>query len=256
MQVAYQLWAPPQDPANYADQKMTVEYAVGRPAVAGAAYKLSENIDKSQFDSSGSLVGGKKLPLTGQPMGNYMVSISVDQPGSQQAASFTLPFSVSTGGASRDVWDLTDAGLAKDSQSGLVDKERALVLLSQGKVDEARPWFRRALSRNHSDEISKSRLVDAYFTRKDYAAILSLFKDAGVTDNSDSQTILQIADSFSQTGNVGEAISLVESALHSRQENGPFYLALAGYYRKTGDTTKAAQLETQGKSRITATPAQ
>jgi len=256
MQVAYQLWAPPQDPANYANQKMTVEYALGRPAIGGAAYKLSENIDKTQFDPSGSLVGGKKLPLLGQPMGNYMMSISVDQPGAAPGATFTLPFSVSPGGASRDVWDLTDAGLAKDSQSGLVDRERALVLLSQGKVDEARLWFRRALSRNHSDEISKSRLVAAYFARKDYAAILSLYKDAGITDNSDSQIILQISDSFSQTGNVREAISLVESALRSRQENGPLYLALAGYYRKAGDAAKAAELEAQGKSRMANTPAQ
>ncbi len=250
IQVAYQLWATPQDPAKYADQKMTVEYAVGRPAIGGAAMHMSENIDKTQFDPSGSLVGGKKLPLMGQPMGSYMMSVSVDQPGTPQGASFSLPFSVSPGGASRDVWDLTDAGLAKDSQGGLVDRERALVLLSQGKVDEARPWLRRALSRNHSDEISRSRLVEAYYNRKDYVAVLSLYKDAGITDQSDSKTLLQIAERFAQTAGVRDAISFLEPTLASHQEDAPLYLALAEYYRKLGDDKKASELETKGRSHL------
>jgi len=254
MQVTYQLWAPPQDPANYADQKMTVEYAVGRPAVAGAAIKVSENIAKDQFDPSGSMVSGKKLPLAGQPLGNYMLSISVDQAGASQSAFSTLPFSVTPQAATRNVWDLTDSTLAKDSASGLMDRERALCLLSLGKQDESRAWFRRALARNHSDEIARSRLVDAYYARKDYASILSLYKDAGITDQSDSETILRIAESFAQTGAVRDAISLLDSALRSRDDNGPLYLALAGYYRKSGDTAKAAELEAKGKSRLVTSP--
>lgn len=119
-----------------------------------------------------------------------------------------------------------------------------------GKTDEARPWFRRALDRNHSDEIARSRLVDAYYNRKDYAAILSLYKDAGVTDQSDSATILRIAESFSQTGGTQDAISLLESALRTRQEDGPLYLALAEYYRKSGDLKKATELEAKGKSHL------
>ena len=59
MQVTYQIWASPQDPENYGDQKMNVEYAVGRPAAAGDATVVSESIAKDQFDPMGSLVGGK-----------------------------------------------------------------------------------------------------------------------------------------------------------------------------------------------------
>jgi tetratricopeptide (TPR) repeat protein len=138
----------------------------------------------------------------------------------------------------------------KESASGLLDRERALCLFSLGKQDESRAWFRRALARNHSDEISKSRLVGAYYARKDYAAILSLYKDVGITDQSDSETILRIAESFAQTGGIREAISVLESALHSREEDGPLYLALAGFYRKAGNTTKAAELEAKGKSHL------
>lgn len=253
VQVAYQVWARPQDPANYTDQKMTVEYAVGRPAVPGAAIKVSEEIAKNQFDPSGSMVSGKKLPLTGQPTGNYMLSVSIDQPGAPQSAFTTLPFSVMPEAAARDVWDLTDPTLEKDSTSGLMDRERALCLLSLGQQDESRAWFRRALQRNHSDEIARSRLVDAYYARKDYAAILSLYKDAGITEQSDSDTILRIAESLGRTGGVRDAISLLESALATRDDIGPLYLALAGYYRQAGDTAKAADFEAKGKSRMATT---
>jgi GWxTD domain-containing protein len=250
MQVTYQIWAAPQDPASYADQKMTVEYAVGRPAVAGAAVKLSENIAKNQFDPSGSMVSGKKLPLEGQPPGNYMLSISIDQPGAPRAAYATLPFSVLAQPPAREVWDLTDPSLAKDAASGLLDRERALCLLEQGKRDEARAWFRRALSQDHTDEISRARLVEAYYSASDSSSILSLYKDEGITDQSDAETVLRIADSFAQASDPRTAISIVEFALHSHEENGPLYLALAGYYRKAGDAAKAAELESKGRSRL------
>jgi Tfp pilus assembly protein PilF len=85
---------------------------------------------------------------------------------------------------------------------------------------------------------------------------LSLYKDAGITDQSDAETALRIADSFAQTGDMRNAISILESALHSREDNGPLYLALAGYYRKTGDAAKAAELESKGRSRLTPGTAQ
>jgi tetratricopeptide (TPR) repeat protein len=200
------------------------------------------------------MVSGKKLPLEGQPLGNYMLSISIDQPGAPRSAFSTIPFSVTPDAAARNVWDFTDPNLTKDAASGLLDSERALCLLALGKQDESRAWFRRALDRNHSDEIARSRLVDAYYSRKDYAAILSLYKDVAITDQSDSETILRIAESFGQTGALREAISLLESALRSRQEDGPLYFALAGYYRKAGDTVKAAELEAKGKSRLAPSP--
>jgi len=254
MQVTYQLWATPQDPANYADQKMTVEYAVGRPAIAGAAIKLSESIAKDQFDPSGSMVSGKKLPLQGQPMGNYMLSISVDQQGRSQNAHSTMPFSVTSEPQTRDVWDLIDPARAADAASGVTDRERALCLLSEGKQDEARAWFRRALAANHSDEIARSRLVDAYYARKDYSSILSLYKDVGISEQSDTDTILRIAESFGHTGAPRDAISLLENALGTRDDSGPLYLALAGYYRQAGDAAKAAELETKGKARLASEP--
>ena len=74
-----------------------------------------------------------------------MLSISINQSGTAQRAFLTLPFAIFPGAATPDVWDFTNATLEKDAASGVPDRERALCLLSQGKMDESRAWFRRAL---------------------------------------------------------------------------------------------------------------
>ena len=93
--------------------------------------------------------------------------------------------------------------------------------------------------------------MDAYFARKDYAAVVSLYHDASVTDATDSETLLRIATSLEKTGKPKDAISLLESVLHQRPEEGPLYLALAGYYDKIGNAQKANELARKGKSYLT-----
>ena len=247
IKIAYQIWARPQDPANYSGQKMTVEYGVGRPAIAGASSTISEEIAKEQFDPSGSLVSGKELPLVDRPPGAYLLSVAINQLGTPQHASSTMPFAILPGAAKPDVWDLTDPSLQKATETGLVYRERALCLIEEGKMDEARQWFRLALSRNHQDEISRERLVEAYSARKDYAAIQSLYKDVGITEQSDTGTILRIAEGLDRTSGAAGAIALLESALVSRQDSGALYIALAGYYRKNDDVKRAAEAEAKGK---------
>jgi GWxTD domain-containing protein len=247
IKIAYQIWARPQDPANYSGQKMTVEYGVGRPAIAGASSTITEDISKEQFDPSGSLVSGKELPLADRPPGAYLLSVAINQPGSPQHAASTMPFAILPGAAKPDVWDLTDPALAKAVETGLIYRERAQCLLEEGKADDARQWFRLALSKNHQDEISRERLVEAYSARKDYAAIQSLYKDVGITEQSDTGTILRIAEGLDRQNGTLAAIELLESALASRQDSGALYIALAEYYRKNGDVKKAAEAEAKGK---------
>jgi GWxTD domain-containing protein len=258
LQVAYQIWQEPKPPSTSggdAKQALQVEYAMGRPAVPGGTTTVKEEISAGQFDGGGSLVNGKKFSLDGQPLGNYMLTVTVSQPGSGHRAFGTLSFSILTSSSLANTWDVTDPLARQDAEKGVWDEQRGLCDLAAGKRDEARALFRHALDRNHSDEIARSRLVDAYYARKDYAAILSLYHDAGITDQSDLETILRIAESFDQTGKVQDAISVLESTLTSRPESGPLYLSLAAYYRKIGNTKKAAELEAKGKSRLAPSPA-
>ncbi len=260
LQVAYQIWQAPKasgpSPVATAGPALQVEYAMGRPAIPGGTTTVKEEISGGQFDGGGSLVNGKKFSLEGQPVGNYMLTVTVGQAGSGHRAFGTLNFSVLNSSPVANTWDVSDPFARQDAEKGVLDEQRGLCELAAGKQDEARAFFRRALDRNHSDEIARSRLVDAYYARKDYAAILSLYQDAGITDQSDPETILRIAESFDQAGKTQEAISVLESALSSRTENGPLYLSLAEYYRKIGNGKKAAELEAKGKSHLSVAPSQ
>jgi tetratricopeptide (TPR) repeat protein len=110
------------------------------------------------------------------------------------------------------------------------------------------------LQLDHSNDIARARLVDAYFSKKDYAAVASLFSDAGVTDTTDSETLLRISASLEKRGNASQAISVLETALRSRPEEGPLYLALAQYYTEIGNVAKAADLMQKGKSLLSEGP--
>jgi Tfp pilus assembly protein PilF len=132
-----------------------------------------------------------------------------------------------------------------------LDQQRGLCYLAQGEPDQARSWLRRSLQLNHANDPARARLVDAYFARKDYAAVVSLYHDASVTDSTDSETLLRIAASLEKTGKPKDAISLLEGALHGRPEDGPLYLALSGYYVRIGNPQKADELARKGRSYLT-----
>jgi len=254
LQVMYQIWAPPQDPRTRLGKKLEVQYDFGMPASPGSTSKVKDQIGMEQFDATGSLVTGKKLSLEKQSVGNYILNISVSDPATRQNGFATMNFKILDSSSLPAVWDVVEPGIAQDAEKGILDQQRGLSHLALGQVEEARVWFRRALQLDHSDDIARARLVDAYFSRKDYAAVVSLFSDAGVTEKTDSETLLRIATSFEKQGNTQQAISVLEAALQSRPEEGPLYLALAQYYGSLGKPQKAAELATRGKSLLSPDP--
>jgi hypothetical protein len=252
LQVVYQIWAPPEDPRTRLGKKLDVEYDFGKPAAPGGTSRVKEEIGTEQFDAKGSLVTGKKLSLEKQSTGNYILNVLVSDPATRQNGFATMSFKILDGSSLPAVWDVIEPGIAQDREKGILDQQRGLCHLAFGQVDEARVWFRRALQLDHSDDVARARLVDAYFSRKDYAAVVSLFSDAGVTERTDSETLLRIATSFEKQGNTQQAISVLEAALQSRPEEGPLYLALAQYYGAVGNPEKAAELTKKGKSYLSA----
>ena len=254
LQVVYQIWAPPQDPRTRLGKKLEVQYDFGMPASPGSTSKVKDEIGMEQFDATGSLVTGKKLSLEKQSMGNYILNVSVSDPATRQNGFATMNFKILDSSSLAAAWDVVEPGIAQDAEKGILDQQRGLSHLALGQVEEARVWFRRALQLDPSDDIARARLVDAYFSRKDYAAVVSLFSDAGVTEKTDSETLLRIATSFEKQGNTQQAISVLEAALQSRPEEGPLYLALAQYYGALGNPQKAAELTMRGKSYLSAEP--
>jgi GWxTD domain-containing protein len=254
LQVAYQIWILPRDLQSMAGQSLQVHYALGQPANIGTSTVVDDVISMGQFDATGSLVNGKKFPLNAQWIGSYMLAVAVSHVGTSERASATLNFRAVGGDLVPRAWDVSDPSLVKDADQGVLDQQRGLCYLNLGQVEEARLYFRRSLSRDHGNEVARTRLVDAYYSQRDYSAVVSLYNDAGATDETDSETLSRIALSLVKTGDTKRAIALLEQSLHSRPEEGGLYLALAECYEQAGDTKKAAEMTQKGRSYVGATP--
>ena len=248
LQVVFQIWAPPKDPRTNVGKKLDVEYAFGNPAVPGSISQVKDEVGMEQFDATASLVTGKKLSLDQKSIGSYILTVSVTDPESKQSGFATMNFKILDGPSISAPWDVVEPGVAQDAEKGILDQQRALCYSALGQLDEARVWFRRALQFDHSNDVARARLVDAYFSRKDYAAVASLYSDVGVSEQTDSETLLRIATSLEKQGITRQAITLIENALQSRSGDGLLYLALAQYYSELGNPQKAAELTKKGKS--------
>jgi GWxTD domain-containing protein len=254
LQIVYQIWTPASDPGENLGKRLEVEYAFGRPAAPGSATKVKDEINREQFDAAGSLVTGKRLSLEQQSSGSYILNVTVNNPETKRTGFGTMSFKILDAPPGPEPWDVFEPGIAQDAEKGILDQQRGLCYWALGQFDEARVWFRRALQLDHSNDVARARLVDAYFSKKDYAAVVSLFSDAGVTETTDSETVLRIATSLQKRGSTPKAISVIEDALKSRPEEGPFYLALAQYYTEIGNPRKAADLTQKGKSLLVEVP--
>jgi tetratricopeptide (TPR) repeat protein len=181
-------------------------------------------------------------------VGNYILTISLQAPKSLQRAFATLNFRLLSGIPVTPTADVVDPLLTIDSDNGVLDQQRGLCYFAQGLPDLARPWFRRALARNRLNDPSRTRLVDAYFSKQEYNAVVSLFNDTGVTDDTDSETLIRIAASLEKSGDPKKAASVLENAIRLRPDEGSLYLALAECYDQMGNSQKAAELTKKGRS--------
>ncbi len=242
----YQLWT---TPGSANGKKFAVDYTYGRLAASGESKTIHDDFTGEQFDAYGSLINGKVIPLKELPVGNYRLSMTLVEDGVPQKNFASLSFRLTNSSdASNQSWDVLDDAMAEDLNKGLVDYERGLCYLASGDTAHAVTLLRQAESKNPADERVRERLVGLYFARKSYAEIAALYSHGGITEKTDPQTILQIAQSLDQLGNTKKAIETLESAIQLRQESGPIYLTLASYYQRMGDQQKASDMERKGKS--------
>ena len=241
----------PADPRSFAAKNLTVDYAYGRVGASGDARNVHEEVAKSQLDSFGSLLTGKKIALPMEAAGgSYRLLVSLNDPDSTQKVYSSLNFRVSNQGDTATSFDITDPDLAQDVTKGVPQFDRALAYMAQGDKDSALAWFKTAIARDPANEIARSRLAELYFAKQDYANVAELFSRSPVTPETDEQAILQGAESMAKTGSVSRAITLLEGAINQRSKSGPLYMALAGYYRSEGKADRATELESKGRELI------
>jgi GWxTD domain-containing protein len=248
LQIVYQIWGPPKDPHTYEGRKLEVQYSLGRPAAPGTAQTVKDEVNLNQFDPTGSLVNGKKFELADKSLGNYLLTATTVESDRGQPTYATIGYKSLGESAPPTPWEVDEPEISKDVETGVVDQQRGLCLLAQGRADEGRRWLRSALRLDRGNDPAREALVEEYSAKHDYAAVVALYGDAGVTEHTNSQTIIRIAGSLQKAGESQKAITLLEGILESRSQDAPLYLALADIYKLQGNLAKAAELETQARS--------
>jgi GWxTD domain-containing protein len=250
LQLVYQIWSAAKDPKSYAGEKLEVQYSVGRPAATGSAQTVKDEVDLEQLDATGTLVSGKKLTLNDKSVGNYMLTATTVESSTKDKTYATTTYRALGEGTPPPPWEVDQPELAKDIENGVVDQQRGLCLLAEGHADEGRRWLRNALRLNKDNDLAREALVGEYYSKQAYTAVVALYNDAGVTEITDSQTIVRVANSLQRTGESQKAISLLQSALDTRAQDGSLYLGLSDIYKQQGNAVKAAELQKQGLSFI------
>lgn len=239
-QVAYQVWTSPNNPALGQDQNLQIEYGIGQPSIPGSAKSIKDSASLKQFDPGGSLVNGKKLSLDGSS-GNYILTLAIAGPGSSVQSFAKLNFkAVDSAALPPAPWVVIDSTIRDDLEKGTFDRNRGLCYMDQGLIAEGRPWLRRALALDHSDELARAHLVEAYYTQKDYKAVAALYKDTGVTDAADAHSLLRIATSLRILGKEPEGLNLLKHGTEVHSGDPAMYVALADFYTQMGDSAKAS----------------
>jgi GWxTD domain-containing protein len=248
LQVFYQIWAGRDELLKPGSADLEARYALGRPGGVGEAKILTDQVSKGQFDSTGTMLTGKKLPLGDWPQGNYILTLSLNSPDGQEKASGTLVFRLMLDAPDTADWDVFDGeGISKDIRNGTTDYQRGLCYLAFNDKDSAAKWFRNALDRSPANEEARTALVNLQFGLDAFAAIAQLARQVPITADTENETILEMAAALDKTGSTQEAINLLQSAIKLKSPNGPIYLTLASYYRRIGDTRNGDDFEKKGQ---------
>jgi len=247
LQFMYQIWAPPVDPQTYGSTKLNADIAYGRMGLHDTK-TISDELDKKQFSASGAMVNGKKIDTADLAPGSYRLTVTVTDPISHEKAFASLAFRIITTEGMPASWDMVDPMFAESSRKGEFDFARAQCFLSQGNTLEGAAWLQRAFQKNPQDEDVRTKLVDSFFSKQDFKQVAAVYARAALTEKTNEQTILRIAESFDKLGQTNKSVEILETAVSLKPQSGPLYLSLATYYQRLGNTQKANEMEQKGRN--------
>ncbi len=241
----YQLWQAPTGSPSAADAKLQVDYAYGRMGLHDTK-TVTEELAENQFDTYGGLINGKKIPTAELQPGGYRMAITITDPLTHARSVASFQFRIADGDPSAQNWDVVDPEAAEDFKKGKRESQRALCYLVLGNNEGALSSFRKAYGKN-PDEPTRNKLVNLLYSRQAFNEVADLYARGGVTDQTDEQAILDMAESFNRLGQRAKSIQVLESALPLRRSSA-LYLGLAHYYQQSGETQKASDMEQKAKA--------
>lgn len=249
----YQVWDPGVPAEARAGKKLSVDYVYGRLG-AQDTQTIHDEIPLEQLDTGGSVVNGKQIATGELQPGNYRLVMTIRDPESQAKVFGATTFGVTLGSVSPPAWDISDDKLADSIRNGSLDFQRASCYLASGDKVRAAQWLATAFTKSPGTEQYRNKLIELYFEQQKYPSVTELYAKGGLSEATDDQTIVRIAQSYEKAGELTKAIAVMESGTSLKPASSPLLLALADYYRKNGDLKKAATAEQKGKQLSLASP--
>ena len=247
LRVFTQVWSDLPAGAARAGHQLKFRYSYGSLSSGNTDAEV-DAIDEGSFDKNGSLLTGKKLATEHLLPGNYrLVVAAVEEDGERHAYS-SLIFQVAPSDMAAGLWTAQDPGLAQLTGYGQDDYKRGLSAAAQGNPAEATKWFELAVNAAPPYERGLPRLVALLTQQRDYAGLAQLGQRFGKSRSLDQKTAVLLAKGIAQSGDIKLATQILESALSWQAPTAEMYSTLAGFYRASGDNTRAAELEAQAKT--------
>jgi GWxTD domain-containing protein len=244
LQFFYQMRAAPSNSTSPPTDDLQVEYAYGRMGMHDTK-TITDTVARNQFDANGSMINGKKINTGDLGPGPYRMAITVTDPTTHARAVASFQFHVGESNASPPIWDVSDPMAAEDVQKGRRDYQRALAYVMQGQPQNAVSYLQNSYSKDPAEQ-TRDRLVDLLYSRQAFHEVAELYFKGGVTAETSEETVLAMAESLRQMGQVGKSIQVLEAELPFRKTSA-LYLGLARYYQMSGDANKATEMEQKAK---------
>ncbi len=249
LRVLVQVWTGAKDSASSPGRKIDLKYVYGSlSGNLGNAQTEIQTVEQSNFDASGSLLTGKKLPAANLTPGHYRLVVTAADEGGPQRAYASLSFQVVPRNSAAGVWTAYDSKLSQLAGTGQGDYRRGLSAAAQGNSAEATRWFENAVNATPAYEAGLPLLVDALTAQQQFHQLASLAQRFGGSRALDAKTVVLLARGTAEAGDTRLATQLLESALTWQEPTAEMYSTLAGLYRESGDKTRADEMEKRAKA--------
>jgi GWxTD domain-containing protein len=247
LRVFTQVWSDLPGDGARAGRKLNFRYSYGSLSGGNTETEV-DSVDEEAFDTSGSLLTGKKLATDHLLPGNYRLVVSAVEEGGERHAYASLNFQVQPANMPAGLWTAHDPGLVQLAGYGQDDYKRGLSAAAQGNAADAAKWFGLAVDAAPPYEQGLPRLVGLLSQQQKYAELAQLGQRFAKSRMLDEKTVVLLARGVAQSGDLNLATQILENALSWQPPTAEMYSALADFYRASGDKARAAELEARAKT--------
>ena len=245
LSIFFQISDPSAGPSSASGGVLKIEYTLGSLARGGPRQEVSQEIQKQEFTSHGTVFHGKSLSLSEFPSGSYRLVVKVTDPVTRQWASQSLAFRVVPGSVQTKRVVLLNGQVDKDLQAGLIDYRRGLCEAAAKRPEAAIRYFQNALSQNPGLQEARNRLVELSFQQGRFEQVAALLPPEGLTIETDLASARRFVHSLEKIGNVARAIELAERGLRLYGPRLPLYEDLLRLYEQSGQSDRAEKVREQ-----------